>query len=424
MGHGRKFKVDVKVPLDALPPQMHERVGPTAPEAGRRMAARALLPAEPLEMVTILAYLAADDDDEISKEATHSLRALPENILLTALASALPPQVLSACASRFLENEPALEAVALNRETTDEAIAYIASNAEGRVLDIVADNQVRLLRHPEIVEALYFNPNTSTGTAVRAIETAARGGIDLSHVPGYREIAASIMGETRPEEAAKAAPEEAPGAETPAEAEAEQAPAEEASPPMQEPEGVDDALFGAFVNLGEGQEMSDELFDQMLRVASESEEEGLVGDEIEARASNVLWKIIRDMTLPQKVRLALMGNAAARAILVRDTKKMVSMAVLRSPGLTDREIANFAANKTLSDDIIRAIAQKRDWLKNYSTRLSLVKNPKCPPAKALNILSTLREKDMRLLTRDKEIPAYLSRQAKNILEKRTRKSGR
>ena len=418
MAHGRKFAARTKVPLDVLPEALQTRVGPEAPESARRIAARAMLPAEPAAMVCILAYLAGEPEQEISQEARRSLEALPEGILLPALQQRLPERVLEACAARFLENEAALEAITLNQATSDEAIAHVASLAHGRVLDMVAGNQVRLLRFPDIVEALYFNPRTPTGTAVRAIETAAREGIDLSHIPGYREIAASIMGGARAEAVVEPAAPDPEAEPTPEDAPAPEPMVEPPAPAAPAPAGIDDEMFETLAHLGEGQEMSDQLFDQLLRMASESESEGLGGEDLELRTSNALWHIVREMTLPQKVRLALMGNAAARAILVRDPKKMVCMAVLRSPGLNDREISDFAANKSLPDDVIRAIANRRDWLKNYQTRLSIVQNPKCPPVKALGLISSLRLKDLRKLSRDKEVPTYLTRQAKNLLAKR------
>lgn len=407
MGIGRRFELDPHVPLEALPEELRGRVGPGAPGPARLMAAKAMLPIEPHELIAVLAYFATGEDEALAAAALESLEGVPDGILLPALGGALDPAVLAFLAKQFLENAARLEAVTLNNATPDDAIAYLASRAEGRVLEIVATNQVRLLRSVAIVEALYFNEATPTGVATRAVETAVRGGLDISNIPGHKEIIASVLGESTEE----ATPEE-DGAE--GEGEAEETPAAPAP-------GLDEASFRALAGLGENQDLSEELFLRFLREASHSIEGEIDAPasvlEEEAQGKTALWKLVREMSVPQKIRLALMGNGTARSILIRDPKLIVAMAVMRSPALSDKEISGFAANKTLKEEIIRTIAYSRDWTKNYQTRIHLVTNPKCPPGKAMNFLSTLRAKDLRLIARDKDVPTYVSRHAKKLMER-------
>ncbi len=403
MGVGRRFELDPHVPLSALPESLRGRVGPDAPGPARLMAAKAMLPIDPPELVSVLAYLITGDDEGLAETARQSLLSVPDAILLPALGAALPGPVLGALAREFLDKPMRLESVALNRETPDEVIAFLASRAEGRVLEIIASNQVRLLRSVDIVEALYFNRHTSTGAATRAVETAVRGGLDISNIPGYKEIIAAVLGEEEAEEEAPAADGGAP-----------------TEPPESAP-GLDEASFRALAGLGENQDISEELFLRFLQTASHGIEGELdapqsVIDE-EVLSKTALWKLVREMSVPQKIRLALMGNATARAILIRDPKLIVAMAVLRSPALSDKEITSFSANKTLKEEIIRTIAYSREWTKNYQTRINLVTNPKCPPGKAMSFLSTLRAKDLRGISRDKDVPSYVSRQAKKLSTK-------
>lgn len=409
MANIRRYHLSPAVPLEAVPEALRERVGPNAPPAARMMAAKSLLPADPPDLVSLLSYLGGVEDEKLRTAARESLEALPENILLPALAQKLHPEALGFCATVFLKRPKAIEAIALNLASSDEAIAYIGSNGAGRVLDIVAQNQVRVLRFAPIAEALYFNPETPTGAANRVMETAVRGGLDLSHIPGYREIVAAILGEDQGETGTERDPELS---------------AELSEDAVSLPEGLDeDFALQALLTLGDGQEMSEALFDQLLRIASTArdDEDEILADMTEARSKRALWKLIREMTVPQKVRLALMGNATARALLIRDTKRVVAMSVVRSPGLTEKEIAGFAQNKSLGEDIIRTIAYARDWTKNYQIRMSLVTNPKCPPGKAASFLSTLRDRDLKILSKDRDIPSHISRNAKRILEQKENK---
>jgi hypothetical protein len=409
MAQFRRFTLTPAVPLDAVAEGLRDRVKPDAPKPARMMAAKALLPADPPDLVTILSYLGGDSDPTLADAARGSLETLPDNLLLPALARPLHAEVLSFCAKLFLSKNKAIEAIALNARTSDEAIAFIGSNGDGPVLEIIATNQVRVLRHADIAEALYFNPNTPASAATRVMETAVRGGLDLSHIPGYREIAQSILGEGGGGPGA--------GAEAPAAREAAADSIPEAA--AMEALGADTA-FEAFLQISRSEEASEDLFDQLLRIASTAreEDEEVLADMTEARSKKALWKLVREMNVPQRVRLALMGNVTARQLLIRDSKRVVAMAVMRSPGLSDKEIIGFAQNRSIGDDIIRLIAYQREWTKNYAVRHALTMNPKTPPAKAISFLNTLRERDVKLLAKDRDVPNYISRAAKRHIEQK------
>ena len=64
---------------------------------------------------------------------------------------------------------------------------------------------------------------------------------------------------------------------------------------------------------------------------------------------------------PQKVQRATKGSRAERAILIRDSNKMIAMAVLSSPKLTLSEIEAFARAGNVGEDCLRVIAFNRAW---------------------------------------------------------------
>jgi hypothetical protein len=136
-----------------------------------------------------------------------------------------------------------------------------------------------------------------------------------------------------------------------------------------------------------------------------------------------IWAMVRDMSISQKVRLALIGNMSARAVLIRDAKKLVTQAVMDSPRLTEREVQDFARNKSLGEDIIRRIAYNRDWTKNMVTQRALVSHPKCPPQKAMEFVKSLPLRDLKELQRDRDVPVLIARQAKNLLAQREQRTG-
>ena len=80
---------------------------------------------------------------------------------------------------------------------------------------------------------------------------------------------------------------------------------------------------------------------------------------------------------------------------MRDPNRMVAMAAIRSPRITDSEIVKAAANRSVCEDVIRYIANQRDLTKNYQVKLSLVQNPKCPVALSLKFLPLLHADDLK-----------------------------
>jgi hypothetical protein len=113
------------------------------------------------------------------------------------------------------------------------------------------------------------------------------------------------------------------------------------------------------------------------------------------------------MTVPEKVKAAMKGSREIRAILVRDPNKMVSMAVMSSPKMTDAEVESIAKMGSVSEDVLRVIGQNRAWMKNYNVMLSLVKNAKTPLAMTLTLLQRLNDRDLRAISISRNVPEPL-----------------
>ncbi len=135
---------------------------------------------------------------------------------------------------------------------------------------------------------------------------------------------------------------------------------------------------------------------------------------------NLYQKIIK-MSIPQKIRLAMMGNREARNILILDHNKAVVMAVLRSPKLTENDVFTFAQQRNLAEEVYKYIARNKNWIKNYALKLALVNNPKTPLAVALRFLDHLQERDLKNLSRSKNVSNVLAKAAAQLLLKRAGK---
>jgi hypothetical protein len=127
--------------------------------------------------------------------------------------------------------------------------------------------------------------------------------------------------------------------------------------------------------------------------------------------------ILSGLPIKKKVKLAFKGTREQRAQLIRDPNRMVSAAVLSSPKLTEAEVESFSKMANVSEDVLRIIAMNRTWLKNYGVVLGLVKNPKTPPALSMQLLPRITERDMKMVSVDRNVPEALRLAARKFIVK-------
>lgn len=133
-----------------------------------------------------------------------------------------------------------------------------------------------------------------------------------------------------------------------------------------------------------------------------------VDDEaLEAQVRESTVQKIASLNIAQRMALAMKGSREERAVLVRDPNKIVAVAVLSSPKLTETEVESIAKMANVSDEILRIIGFSRAWTKNYAVVHALVRNPKTPVAMSMNLLARLSEKDLRNLSTNRNVPDVL-----------------
>jgi hypothetical protein len=116
---------------------------------------------------------------------------------------------------------------------------------------------------------------------------------------------------------------------------------------------------------------------------------------------------ISAMSFPDRLKAAMKGSREVRAILIRDTNKMIASAVMSSPKLSESEVESFARMTNVSDDVLRMIGSNRRWVKNYAVVAGLTKNPKTPLGMSMNLLARLNDRDLAQLSVDRNVPEPL-----------------
>jgi hypothetical protein len=145
---------------------------------------------------------------------------------------------------------------------------------------------------------------------------------------------------------------------------------------------------------------------------AEEGEESSDEDEEEFKSK---YQLTQEMGISEKIKMAMTGDKEWRMLLIKDTNKLVSGAVLKNPRITEAEVLFIAKSPVNNDDIIRDICTNKEWTKNYQIRKALVENNKAPLHHALRFLSSLTEKDLAVLAKSKNISSIIATQARRSL---------
>lgn len=347
---------------------------PDAPRDLRLFAARGLLPLERDDRMRALLAVVADPDPEVGQPATDTLRQIPPDDLVRFLEEGDPTEDELDVLSRNSEDHFVLERVIRNRATGDATLLRLAGTVTGAPQEALIVNQVRLIRQPELIDALLDNPGMMADGRRRLLE--------LREEFFEKEDRRKQRGRLRREEEERRARQEAAGIVF---EEAEEAVEEE-------PESA----------AGEAAEPAPEA-----------------GEEYSATNLAQVYRRIAAMTAKEKVDIAQKGTKEERRILIADANKLVSLAVLKCESLTPAEIENFCTMRHIHSEVFLEIASTREWIKRPKIQLALVSNPAVPLNVTLPLVKYLGMRDLRNVTRDRNLPEGVRVAARKVLfEKR------
>ncbi len=143
-------------------------------------------------------------------------------------------------------------------------------------------------------------------------------------------------------------------------------------------------------------------------------EERPIGEE---ERSSIASQVAR-LSIPGKIELAVKGNREVRRILSRDASSMVARAVIASPKLTEDDIVSYAASSLTHEDVLRLIADSRQWVANRQVVSALVLNPRTPPPSAIRFLKSYQTSELRILSQNRSLSAAVRQEARRLLAQR------
>ncbi len=378
----------------------------TAPRPARLAAARGVLPLPPQDLLEILVAFATSDDGELAGHAKETIRSQDTETLDTLVRSdAVSVSVLNYLAWAGELPRKIQESIIANARTPVETVVRVAAETKSsEVLDTISLNQQLLVHAPAVIDAILKNPNRSSEADRRASETKRE---FFEKERGQQQIANELR------------------------AQGKEAAAEFIENAQFDGLSSEDALF-----LAEHIVIPDsETDDAWLRLEYLEEIYEETPEERQAIVNKILGEFrAEDMDLPNerismithimkmgmkdRTRLAMKGDREARNILIRDPNRIVAQAVMTNPRITEQEVEKIAQMRTVSEDILRQIAISRHWARCYQIVHSLARNPRTPIANTLNILSRLQLKDLKALSKSRNVSDAVRRQALRLSQMR------
>ena len=354
-------------------PLVERVLDPATPESLRLNAARGALPLPIADLVYVQVRLADDPAPAVVAAARDSLaRLTPEGLAPIVDDAGCAPEILNHFARAGGLTPDLLATVVAHPAIPEATLLALAENDNPLTLNLIITNEVRIIASPALLARLRANPCLLADNRRR-----------------LSELESDFIGKD-PIRLASAGATSAPAPTAKVEAALPDTGPDEPPPPGD----------------GTGGEMPppDPATEQF------AEEELL--------RSDAFQRIMR-LNVAERNLLAMKGGAEERTILIRDTARVVSMAVLKNPRMSENEISKFAGMRSLHEDILRAIAKNGDWTKKYSVALSLVRNPKTPSGLSVQFLARLGTRDLRIISGDKNVPELVRRNARNLFLART-----
>jgi hypothetical protein len=109
------------------------------------------------------------------------------------------------------------------------------------------------------------------------------------------------------------------------------------------------------------------------------------------------------LTVPQRLRLTRGASRVMKQILIRDPNAQVAVAVLHHNSFSEPEMEQVARSRALAEDVLLEVSKRREWVSRYTICRALITNPKTPVAIAVRLMPKMSVRDLRLLSRDRNV---------------------
>jgi len=378
-----------------------------------QFAARGALQVPPAENIEILVHLAVHNK-VFGELARMTLAGWDEKASVTAAGDPQTPrEVLDYFISPDNLRPRLLPALLENPSVAEAQLAKLAKGAMRDIIDVIMKSK-RALSLPGVVNALKSSPYLTkeeadhlrnggrpSEPASPQANASAPVPVEAAEKPAAEVLPASQAVETSNESVASTPEEEE--AVSSYMKEHEGAIAAEGEKPFQATGGVVDLLGANYFPVVDSAEIAEPV--APIDSAAAAKPKPAVAPKKPdgpPKRENALQKINR-LDVKGRIQLALKGNKEERSLLIRDGTKVVALAVLEAPKLSDGEVEKFASQKNVLEAVLRQIPLKRRFMKNYIVVRNLVANPRTPLDLGLGLMKNLLIQDLKNISSNKEV---------------------
>lgn len=328
------------------------------------------LPVPPLDLLHALSH-AVFKETPFAEKAKETLTGMPDGLLSNAIIGPVEPPDPLGLILMYRKDPGLLETALLHESLHSDWMERVIPSLPGAVLEIPLNNQVFWIERPSILDLIEQHPE-AVYNVKRKIQEFRR---DV-----LRQITDEIAKDRL--------------------------------------EIIDDVEAGkldkAWAELPiPAQNLEDEAESEVARSARLLSP---IVDEEGNEISLSLTQRVMKLRTNQKILLAQKGGKEERTLLIRESNRLIQVAVIRNGRITEGEVGYIANMRTVQEEVLRIISQNREWMKKYPIVRNLVQNPRTPIAISLNLLKRINDFDMKLMVKDRNVAELLRREAKRIIE--------
>jgi hypothetical protein len=402
-----------------------------APSNLMQFAARGALAVPPEETIEILVYLAIHHK-LFGERSRLTLAGWDEKASRIVVADPnTSPEVLGYFASLENLRIALLPQLAENPSVSEEALDALAVSGSRSVVEVLLTSK-RFLNSPRLLQALQANPNlrpneleevgkklAAVETTSEAVETTSENEAESADGEALEDVIKTSVSQFFEEHAVElAAEKEEPfnpigisldetGGQTGGKTEHADAPSKSTAEETNAAAAAESAKATAQKEVA------------AIAAAKAAKKAAAVKAD---RRDSVLQKIAK-LDIRGRITLAMRGTKEERSILIRDSTKLVALAVLDSPKISDGEVEKFALQKNVLEAVLRAIPMRRRFAKNYNITRNLVQNPRTPLDLSLGLMKNLLIHDIKNLSGNKEVSDTIRKVALRMYKQKIEKKG-
>lgn len=328
-----------------------------------RMAARGLLPLPPDELIPVQVALATTaEDPDLRESAERTLGEMEPRILARYLSRAAHDDL--AFFASHAKHPLVVETLLRRKDVPRPLLAHMATRLNEPLQEVLLLRQDAIVESPEILDALEENPDLSSYARRRIQE--------------YRE-------HLLPRRTSEPSPEAPP------------------EPEEDDGEWTDEQVQEAI---------------EEVRTAPQPEEDG--DDELVEEMHGLTAAQIRMLPMQARLRLARSAQRSLRTVLVRDPNPRVAVSVIKYNNVSDGEVEQYARNRSICEEVLEEICRRREWIRKHQIVLALIQNPKTPVTISMKFASRLSVRELRELSRNRNVPDPLRSAARRLYTIKTR----